>query len=160
MTIANRKKIDWYEQAKARLILSVGQTALVGLIFIVMLLLTSGRPLTLTLGLSFCLAIVFVVWNQQKWLKKESQQRSASLAGNLSPNPLLDNGNLRNAEINKAKKTDVNGSILQEILKQRLGKQGWSNISLILADLSGSQLIGANLSGVYLNGTNLSDANL
>jgi hypothetical protein len=49
-----------YQEAKAGVISLARQTALVCFGFAVMLLLTGGNPPGVIVGLSFCLAIVFV----------------------------------------------------------------------------------------------------
>ncbi|MBD2451131.1 hypothetical protein H6G76_29175 [Nostoc sp. FACHB-152] len=49
---------------QARLVSLLKQTAYVGLVFLVMLLITGGRPLGFIVGLSVVLGIGFVVWSE------------------------------------------------------------------------------------------------
>ncbi|MGK7899815.1 MAG: hypothetical protein AB4352_00100 [Hormoscilla sp.] len=84
MTRVNSETISLYEEAKAGLSSLVKQTAQVGASFLVMLLLTGGKPPGYTVALSFVGGVAFVAWSEHKRLTKPNMLWSATKSDEIS----------------------------------------------------------------------------
>jgi hypothetical protein len=125
-----------YQEAKAGAISLLKQTALVCLVFIIMLLVTGGNPPEDVVGITFCLTVVLVAWAEGK--RKNSavtQKQLALLRKNVD---VWNTWRFRNSSV------EIN----------------LSGVNLHGADLRGADLRGANLRRADFRGADLSEANL
>jgi len=164
MALSNRRNISLYEEAKAELISLIKQTALVGVGFLVMLLLTGGYPPAFVMGLSVCLGIVFVAWSEKKRIKdsKESYIPVEDIQEDNDKSRLIQEI-LTEVSIGRdLKDTNLSGADLSraDLIYAKLSRANLSGANLSGADLSRADLIYANLSGANLSGANLSGADL
>ncbi|QLE42251.1 pentapeptide repeat-containing protein [Nostoc sp. C052] len=164
MTLQNRRNIN-FDDAKAGLSSLVKQTALVGVGFLLMLLLTGGNPSALVVGFSVCLGIIFVAWSEKDRLTishRESESQNPLSRNNLVDDaeprskhqPILIGGDLISANLSGK---DLNG---RDLKGRDLNGRDLSFANLSFANLSFANLIRANLSSANLIRANLSSANL
>src|SRR5579883_753220 len=147
MALSNRRNISLYEEAKAELISLIKQTALVGVGFLVMLLLTGGYPPAFVMGLSVCLGIVFVAWSEKKRIKDSKES--------YIPVEDIQEDNDKSRLIQEIL-TEV--SIGRDLKDTNLSGADLRGANLNYADLRGADLRGADLIGADLIGADLSGA--
>jgi Pentapeptide repeats (8 copies) len=138
MTATSHQQISLYEEAKAGLNSLVKQTAQVGVGFLIMLLLTGGKPPAFTVALSCVAGIGFVAWSEAKRL---TQQR-------------VSRGKIPN-QVKQLLEADTEN--FSELVKSA-GLNPTEDFAG--ANLVGVKGVGCNLSGFNLSGANLNEGDL
>ncbi|QSJ18246.1 pentapeptide repeat-containing protein [Nostoc sp. UHCC 0702] len=169
MTVTNRHQISLYQEAKAGLNSLFKQTAQVGVGFLVMLLLTGGKPPAFTVALSCVLGIGFVAWSEEKRISQQRVTNKKSVPKEEIPEQvkLLLQANTENfselvksAGLNPAE--DFAGANLASIkaIGCNLSGFNFSGADLTQADFSRADLSNADFSDANLRSAQLSRANL
>jgi hypothetical protein len=169
----SRQQISLYQEAKAGFNSLVKQTAQVSVGFLVMLLLTAGKPSAFAVALSCVAGIGFVAWSEKKRLTQQqvtSEQKKIDLLLKLLQKAKTDNFSdlVKSSELNPAE--DFAGANLAGVTGVACNLSGFnlSNADLSAADLSRADLSDTNLrcanlqsaqlNRAYLEGANLSNA--
>ncbi|MFB2833944.1 pentapeptide repeat-containing protein [Floridanema evergladense] len=181
MARINHKDISLYEEAKAGFNSLIKQTVQVGTGFLLMLLVTGGKPPAFTVALSVVGGIAFVAWSEQKRMtnpktvasvknhvaeqfQSQSQGMLITLKAEVNSPSKEDTENLselvEKEGLNPAE--DLVGMILVGVKGVDCDLRGFnlSEANLFRANLSRADLSYANLSGTDLSGANLSRADL
>lgn len=144
MISTNRNQISLYQEAKTGLNSLVKQTVQVGAGFLVMLLVTGGKPPAYTVALSCVAGIAFVAWSEEKRLTT-----------------------LRLANTTPPSQEQIQDQVKQIIEADtdnlfELVKSAGLNLAVDLAgaNLLGVKGVGCNLKGFNLSGADLSEADL
>ncbi|WP_013322528.1 pentapeptide repeat-containing protein [Gloeothece verrucosa] len=179
--VPNRNRMSLYQDAKASFKSLVGQSVIVFVGLIVMLLLTGRKPSGFIVGLSFVVGVGFVAWSEARRL---TEFESAEEPEDLEPpqrqqtqtvKPSTVKELLRLCQLDKSR-IDVNQqSILRVLLSKNISDKELQRLTLEvvqadqanfvkLAEIAGLSLAedlkGANLSCANLSGVNLSGAYL
>lgn len=170
MTSTSRQQISLCQEAKTSLNSLVKQTAQVGVGFLVMLLLTCGKPSAFAVALTCITGVGFVAWSEEKRLTQQrvtSEQRKIHQQVKQLREAKTDNFSelVKSAELNPAE--DFAGANLAGVKAVACNLSGFnlrnadlSAADLSRADLSNANLRGANLRSAQLSRADLSDANL
>lgn len=178
MARINHKEISLYEEAKAGFNSLIKQTVQVGAGFLLMLLVTGGKPPAFTVALSVVGGIAFVAWSEQKRLTNPktfpSVKNSVSHQFQTEVKQLLEADTENLAELVKRAGLNPSEDLVGanflgvkavgcnmryfNLSDADLSHADLSRADLSFANLSNAKLIQAKLSRAELNYCNLSNA--
>ncbi|MCF2150364.1 pentapeptide repeat-containing protein [Desmonostoc muscorum LEGE 12446] len=142
MAVTTRHQISLYEEAKTGLHSLVKQTAQVGAGFLIMLLVTGGKPPALTLTLSCIAGIGFVAWSEEKRITKQRVMAKNFVTKEEIPE-----------QFKRLLKTETN-NFLELVKSAELNPSE----DLVGADLTKTKATGCNFRGFNFSGANFSEA--